>query len=323
LPRDAAWIEWSKGPFVADAPKDLDIIAYRDPFVRREDEGWRMFVGAGLRDGTAAALSYTSTDLDHWTYSGIALQRSTTETGGVWMGALWECPQIFELDGKAVMVSSVWDDDVLHYAGYAIGSYDDGIFHPETWGRLTYGNSYYAPSLFTDADGHACLVFWMRGIGGSDQGWASAHSVPHRLSIRDGRLVATPHPDVAAHRVSRNADASVEGLGADVLWNHDGVLSVQSGAKDVVTLDRVDQRLTVRVGEASTTLPVSGEIRLLVDGPILEISSASGIFGAQIEPEGDDLTVTATGTVDVHPLASRPAEYTVVSRSLQKTGVVQ
>lgn len=322
-PRDPEWIEWSKGPFVADAPEDLDIIAYRDPFVRREDDGWRMFVGAGLRDGTATALSYTSTDLDHWTYSGIALQRSTTETADVWMGALWECPQIFELDGKAVMVSSVWDDDVLHYAGYAIGSYTDGIFHPETWGRLTYGNSYYAPSLFTDADGHPCLVFWMRGIGDLEQGWASAHSVPHRLSIRDDRLVATPHPDTAAHRASRAEDASVEGLTADVVWNHDGVLTVQSGGMDVVALDRVDQWLTVRVGEATTTLPVSGEIRLLLDGPILEISSASGIFGAPIEPEGDELTVTATGTVDVYPLALRPAEYPVSPNSLQKSGVAR
>lgn len=306
-PADADWIEWSKGPFVADAPKDLDIIAYRDPFVRREEECWRMIVGAGLRDGTATALSYTSTDLDHWTYSGIALQRATTETADVWMGALWECPQIFDLDGKAVMVSSVWDDDVLHYAGYAIGSYTDGVFHPETWGRLTYGDSYYAPSLFTDADGHPCLVFWMRGIGGAEQGWASAHSVPHRLSIQGDRLVATPHPDVAARR-SQTGGSSVEGLAADILWNGDGVLTVASGGLDVVALDRVGHSLSVRLGGDATPIPVTGEVRLVLDGPILEVSSASGIFGARIEPEGDELTVTAAGAgpLRVHALEGGP-----------------
>ena len=125
-PRDEEWLDWRKGEFVADAPPGLDILAYRDPFVRREADAWRMFVGAGLSDGTAMALSYTSDDLDTWDYAGVALQRSTAETDPVWMGALWECPQIFELDGRAVMVSSVWDADVLHYAGYAVGTYDDG-----------------------------------------------------------------------------------------------------------------------------------------------------------------------------------------------------
>lgn len=57
---------------MVEAPDDLDLIAYRDPFVRREGDGWRMFVGAALRDGTAAALSYTSDDLRQWAYSGIA-----------------------------------------------------------------------------------------------------------------------------------------------------------------------------------------------------------------------------------------------------------
>ncbi|MFB7893586.1 glycoside hydrolase family 32 protein [Microbacterium sp. NPDC056044] len=302
-PKDAGWIGWDKGPFVADAPEGLDIIAYRDPFVRREDDVWRMFVGAALRDGTAMALSYTSPDLDEWTYDGVALQRSTTETRDVWMGALWECPQIFELDGKAVMVSSVWDDDVLHYAGYAIGSYRNGVFHADRWGRLTYGDSYYAPSLFTDADGHPCLLFWMRGIGGAGEEWASAHSVAHRLSIRDDRLVATPHPDVTAHRGAPSPNAAVTGLAADVVWTAEtGELTVRSGDAEVVALRRGDGEVTVFVGDTSTTIPVSGGLRILVDGPTLEISSDAGIFGARVQPAGERLSIAAAGSTYVYPL---------------------
>src|SRR5699024_9833162 len=139
-----------KGDVVAEVPEDLGAIAYRDPFVVREPAGWRMFVGAGTPDGTAMALSYTSPDLGDWSYEGIALERSTAERDPVWMGALWECPQIFEVDGRWVMVSSVWDDDVLYYAGYAVGDYADGHFTAQSWGRLTYGPSYYAPSFFRD-----------------------------------------------------------------------------------------------------------------------------------------------------------------------------
>ena len=34
-------------------PAGLDLVAFRDPFVMREDAGWRMFVGAATRDGNA------------------------------------------------------------------------------------------------------------------------------------------------------------------------------------------------------------------------------------------------------------------------------
>ena len=101
-----------------------------------------MFVGAAGADGTAMALSYRSDDLEAWEYEGVALSRSTSETADVWMGALWECPQIFEIDGRAVMVSSVWDDDVLHYAGYAVGTYASRHVHrdplgaPHLWRQL-------------------------------------------------------------------------------------------------------------------------------------------------------------------------------------------
>jgi beta-fructofuranosidase len=304
LPVDTAWQSWVKGPFVADAPAELDIIAYRDPFVRREPDGWRMFLGAGLRDGTATALSYFSEDLQAWAFEGIALQRSTKDTEDVWMGALWECPQIFEVDGHAVMVSSIWDDDVLHYAGYAIGRYDRGVFDPDGWGRLTYGDSFYAPSLFTDADGRACLLFWMRGIGGAEDGWASAHSVPYVLSVRDGALVATPHPDVDAHRGQHRPDAIVDGLTADVMWDAaDGTLTISSEGVEVVRIQRVGDTAFIDIGGDRTDLPVNASLRILVDGPTLEISSAGAIFGARIDPAGTSLRIDVIGgTLNVHTL---------------------
>jgi beta-fructofuranosidase len=305
LPADRGWQSWTKGPFVADAPAELDIIAYRDPFVRREPDGWRMFLGAGLRDGTATALSYFSEDLHAWAYEGIALQRSTNDTEDVWMGALWECPQIFEVDGHAVMVSSIWDDDVLHYAGYAIGRYERGAFDADGWGRLTYGDSYYAPSLFTDADGRPCLLFWMRGIGGAEDGWASAHSVPYVLSVREGALVARPHPDVDAHRGQHRPDAIVDGLAADIVWDgEDGALTIFSESVEVVRIRRSGDVAFVDIGGDHTDLPVNGSLRVLVDGPTLEISSNGAIFGARIDPAGMNLRVDVTGgSINVHTLS--------------------
>ncbi|MEO2131166.1 MAG: glycoside hydrolase family 32 protein [Microbacterium sp.] len=300
------WITWRKGEFVVDAPAGLDILAYRDPFVRSEGETWRMFVGAALTDGTAMALSYTSKDLESWEYAGITLQRSTNVTEPVWMGALWECPQIFELDGRAVMVSSVWDADVLHYAGYAVGTYADGIFRAESWGRLTFGDSYYAPSLFTDADGRPCLLFWMRGIGDADAGWEGAHSVPHVLSLDGDRLVATPHPDVDAHRGPAATTGKVAGLAADIEWGNGGAgdLVISSGDATVVTLRRDADTITIHLEDSTVALPVEGLVRVIVDGPVLEVSSVAGVAGAAIAPAETDLTVSSTaGEVRVFPLS--------------------
>jgi len=303
------WISWSKGEVVAEAPEDLDIIAYRDPFVVREPDGWRMFLGAGLADGTATALSYRSTDLDAWTYEGIALQRSTHEVDPVWMGALWECPQIIEVDGRHVMVSSVWDDDVLHYAGYAIGRYADGIFTAEHWGRLTYGPSYYAPSFFRDAEGRPCLTFWMRGVQDAAAGWASAHSVPHVLTLDGDTLVAMPHPDLMKYRGAEAEHGGLAGLAGDVTWHSagDDELRISSGNRVAATLLVEGEALTVSVGAESWNLPAaegpSGDIRIILDGPVLEVSTTAGVFGTAIEPTGDHFLVeSAAGRFEAHDL---------------------
>lgn len=305
-PKDDSWVEWQKGDVVAAAPNDLDIVAYRDPVVVREGSEWRMFVGAGLRDGDAAALSYTSSDLENWTYKGVTARRSKREKEPAWMGAMWECPQLFELDGRHVMVSSVWDDDVLHYAGYGVGTYADGVFEAETWGQLTFGPSYYAPSLFRDDHGRACLTFWMRGVQDAEEGWSSAHSVPHVLRLDGDRLVAEPHPDLDRYhaRIERtDTDHAISTPAADVLWTPSGAsrLSVSSGEEDVLTLEIRDGTMVAARGSEKWEIPYArGEVRLIIDGPVAEVSSSGGLFGVAVKQLGDSLTISpSTGSACV------------------------
>ena len=49
-------------------------------------------------------------------------------------------------------------------------------------------------------------------------------------------------------------------------------------------------------------MPVFGELRVIIDGPVLEVSSVGGIFGARINPAGDSLTISAPGETAIHPL---------------------
>ena len=291
FPLDDTWGQWAKGEIVLRPPDDLDLIAYRDPFVVREDGHWRMFIGAATRAGEALALTYTSTDLTGWRYDGVALGRSSSETDPVWMGALWECPQLFEVEGHWVMVSSVWDADVLHYAGYAIGegdTYGRGRFTPTDWGRLSFGDSYYAPSFFRDRDGRPCLMFWMRGVSDPHQGWASCLSVAHVLSVRDGRLVATPHPDVTtARRLPLAAGERADAFDMEWMPAPDGDrLILTSDDAHTGCLTAADGLLTFgRPGQEGWSMPWSGEpVRVVVDGPVLEAAAGRGLLGGPIDP---------------------------------------
>lgn len=309
IPKDSDWIEWEKGDFVAEAPEGLDIIAYRDPFLVKDADCWRMFVGAGSSDGTAMALSYTSSDLQAWEYEGIALERSTKERDPVWLGALWECPQIFEVDGQHVMVSSVWDDDVLHYAGYAVGAYTEGHFDARSWGRLTYGPSYYAPSFFRDTDGRPCLTFWMRGIADEEAGWASAHSIPHVLTYKDDRLIASPHPDIEKYRTSPAEEGELPGLSGDIIWCPEPgeLLRVTSGGNTVFLLDANAPTLTAKTASETHETPYSGgEVRIILDANAVEISSAEGVLGFASMPEGSTYRVEAPNAT-TYPLI-RPVQ---------------
>jgi beta-fructofuranosidase len=105
---------WRSDASVIDGPPaGLDTIAFRDPYVSRADDGWRMIVGAELPGGIAAALQYRSDDLAGWRFDGVLAQRSTTETAGAWTGRLWECPQLFELDGCCASTAACSSPDAV------------------------------------------------------------------------------------------------------------------------------------------------------------------------------------------------------------------
>lgn len=289
-PKDPTWTSWTKGPVVIEPPGSLDLIAFRDPFVLREASRWRMFVGASDREGTALVPTWTSTDLDTWTYDGIALARST-RAHGVWTGSLWECPQFFDIDGHWVMVMSVWDAGELAYAAYAVGgqgSYSDGRFHPADWRRLSFGGSYYAPSFFRDEQGRPCLILWMREVSNLDEGWASCLSVPYLLSVEQDALVAEPHPALETRR-TRRLGPGEPATRFDTEWHPtqtgDEIIFFAGSSESARLTLGADHLALARPGRDSWSLPwVPGPIRVIIDGPVIEVSTVAGMVGAGITP---------------------------------------
>jgi len=313
-PMDDDWTTWEKGDVVVEAPRD-DLIAFRDPYVFRDGDQWRMFVGTAVQGGLAAASSYSSTDLETWHHDGFAGSRSSSITEPVWTGSLWECPQLFEIDGRHVLVTSVWDADVLHYVAYGVGRYADGRFEAESWHRLTYGNGYYAPSFFRDEAGRPCLIFWIRGVLDRSTGRASALSVPHLLTLDDdGALRLQPHPNLGARA---STEPTPDALGSDRAWEVSWSarpgdrLSVGDG-HGALSLQRTDDGLSAQLGDETIELTTDATtITLVIDRQVVEIfaGASAAAFGSEQLIHGR-LRYSGALPPEVRAVTTQPAAHT-------------
>ncbi|WP_165067108.1 glycoside hydrolase family 32 protein [Marisediminicola senii] len=281
---DPDWLHWKKGPVVATAPTGTGVTAFRDPVVTADGSGWRMLVGAGFANGAAGAVGYSSGDGETWSEGSTVIARLGDEVDPVWSGSIWECPQIIEVDGQHALLLSVWNEDVLHDVLYALGSYEEGVFSPRTWGRLSFGPSPYAATAFRDQQDRSCVMFWLRGISGD--GWTGAHSVPYVVAIDGDQLSLSPHPDLDRY----HDETAVTGTAADMSWSDHARTTMRILGRDteILVLDKIGTDLHIRVDGAEYTLPWEGDIRIILDGPILEVSSRAGVFACPIDPlQGD------------------------------------
>ena len=183
VPDDASWRTWTKQEVVVRLPEGERATAFRDPYVFRHGDGWRMLM-AGGDDGTPVLWVFTSDDLHTWAYAGRA---ATGEPGA----GIWECPNLVEVDGRTVVVLSIGDANApLHVAWAFARLHEDGTrLDLGPLAQLTPSNQY-AGSVFVDAEGRPGLITWVRDATGD--GWAGAHSPPMLLSVVDGQLVARP-----------------------------------------------------------------------------------------------------------------------------------
>jgi beta-fructofuranosidase len=316
-----SWRRQPGGAVLAGPPEDLDIIAFRDPQIRRRGDDWVAVIGAGLVGHGGCALQYgVSADLTEWTLEGILATRSNAAREPVWSGKVWECPQFLQVDGEWVLIVSVWEDDFLYNVVYAIGDYDGLTFDPRSWGRLSHGPQLYATTTFADANGRPTAMSWMReqdNTAPAGSPWCSAMSLPHCLSITDGRLVLTQHPNLDTHFGHQAAQADLgrgdhlsQAIPADTPvriradLTSDCRLEIRMECDEgpwALIVDSLEGHLDVRdsVGAVLMTIPSvvagPGHLDVVVDADILEItwSSAEGV-GAVRVTDGRRRTLSAS-----------------------------
>jgi len=184
-----------------DLPEGGSRYDFRDPKVWKAADGsYICAVANRAADNTGAILLYKSTDLFHWKYWKVLAANHGR------FGAMWECPDFFELDGKHVLLVSPQD---MQPSGFEyhngngtlclIGSYDEatGTFSEEKDQAIDYGIDFYAPQTVLTEDGRRIMIGWMQNwdacaIRNPSEQWAGQMSVPRELSLKDGRLYEQP-----------------------------------------------------------------------------------------------------------------------------------
>ena len=202
IPEDDDLIRWKKysgNPVLSQATHiNGPIQQWRDPFLFLKDGRTYMVCGGGTAAPRAQVQLYVATkpDLTAWKHLGVIYQGLDREIRN------FECPNLFPLDGKWVLIVSP-----NRACEYWVGDLDipNLRFTPTSHGILDAGDAY-ASNISVDDKGRTLLWLWGRTNTNLERGWGSVITMPRVISIGpDGYLRQTPAPEFGILRGEKRA----------------------------------------------------------------------------------------------------------------------
>ncbi|SEH47612.1 beta-fructofuranosidase [Halobacillus karajensis] len=187
---------------------------FRDPKVWKEDQIWYMVVGAQSEDLQGSVLLFSSNDLRNWEMVGPI---AGSKQGGLGeFGCMWECPDLFELDGKDLLIvcPQGLEADGMNYAntyqsGYFAGELnkEEGKFSHGHFQELDRGFEFYAPQTMIDEKGRRLFVGWMGVPDQYEQAhptvenhWIHCMTIPRELKWDGKKIIQAPVPELKEMR---------------------------------------------------------------------------------------------------------------------------
>lgn len=173
----------------------------RDPKIYEKDGHYYMIQGGRDDKNQGCALIFLSEDLREWKWYDTVYPKQP-------FGYMWECPDLFEIDGQQIMTCC---PQGVEQQGYAYQNvYQCGYF-PVTFDlenkkyefgeftELDKGFDIYATQTFQDERGRRILIGWM-GIPDADYDndatvqydWIHALTMPRELLLKDGKILQKP-----------------------------------------------------------------------------------------------------------------------------------
>lgn len=309
-----------------DYPADISNHV-RDPKVWKQDGEYYMALGARTRDGRGQVLVYRSDSLYHWKNINVI---TTPEP----FGYMWECPDLFQLDGQYILAVS--PQGIKPYGHIGQNTYSCGYFplYGDFRGEYTLGEyqeldsgfDYYAQQSFTAPDGRRIALGWM-GMPDADyinptvdSGWQHCLSVPRELCWVNGRLTAFPVRELeqlrqnprtmefsgtAQQEICSTIDLEVENHSDKLQLELEGAASIR-WADGLLTLS-FDEGCGFGRTVRTAAIPELRSLRLLVDNSSLELFLNSGeqAMSSRFYPKGSlSLRLNGMGYAKLYDMRS-------------------
>ena len=274
-----------------------DVADFRDPrpFWNEDIKAWNLILAAGQE-----MRIYSSKDLKDWKYES-SFGKEYGNHGGV-----WECPDLFEIDGNWVLICNINPGGPFGGSAtqYFVGQFDGHKFTCESMPKVTkwldYGKDHYATVSFYNAPENRHVVLaWMSNWQYANQvptkQFRSANSIPRDLGLfrcgEETYVSVVPSKEMLALRGAKvkKPTETCEIL-VDTKNNTEIVLSNTKGEQVVMKYDAAKQMFSmdrVNSGDVSfseafpavTEAPTFGtikQLRIFIDRCSIEAFDAEG-----------------------------------------------
>ena len=274
-----------------------DVADFRDPrpFWNEDIKAWNLILAAGQE-----MRIYSSKDLKDWKYES-SFGKEYGNHGGV-----WECPDLFKIDGKWVLICNINPGGPFGGSAtqYFVGQFDGHKFTCESMPKVTkwldYGKDHYATVSFYNAPENRHVVLaWMSNWQYANQvptkQFRSANSIPRDLGLfrcgEETYVSVVPSKEMLALRGAKvkKPTETCEIL-VDTKNNTEIVLSNTKGEQVVMKYDAAKQTFSmdrVNSGDVSfseafpavTEAPTFGtikQLRIFIDRCSIEAFDAEG-----------------------------------------------
>lgn len=176
---------------------------FRDPYIFTKNNRSFIILGAQRENLTGCALIYEEID-ENWIFRG-ELKTQLTD-----FGYMWECPNLFTIDDKDILVfcpqglkaqkyQYQYQYQNLYQAGYLIGQFNPdtlefthGEFH-----EFDMGFDFYAPQVLVHENRHI-LIGWvgmpdkLQDYPTINDGWVHSLTLPRELILKNDKLYQRP-----------------------------------------------------------------------------------------------------------------------------------
>jgi len=210
---------------------------FRDPKVWKKDNIWYMVIGTQTVSENGRVLLYRSENLLNWSLVGEVTGSNINGLGD--FGYMWECPDLFELGDKDVLVACPQGLEAkgdaynnIYQSMYFTGKldYESGSFKHEVYDELDRGFEFYAPQTTLDDKGRRLIIGWM-GLPEEENhptvgyGWLHCMALPRVLELHGTKLYQKPIEELQTLRKNevsfknvmvKNQETQIENISGDV-----------------------------------------------------------------------------------------------------------